>query len=352
MKRRALLATGAAIAVGGGLIVAGLGPRLLAARKRARLLRDLGPGIGALIEAADSAGATGERLTVLGSNMASLAARLQAGLALPAGNIPTPEQAQALVSAAISDDFASGRVITADGWVLSETETNLARLRWLVSGKVRTKGPAKETSLVITQVEDWGPRRIVQGMPFNGERDHSLWFKSGEAPPWLVVRVDGRDMPTTVTSGVIASRLHDRSLISEPGKHRIEFFDPPTGRVQHVGEFEVLPRPEPFRHTDGSASAIFCAVEAWGPPETTVGVVQNPQADGSMGLWIKTFCVPPDSAVFLGDVRLDTTIVPDLVTANVPPDLLQSPGTHSVYIRHFGSNERLPLGDLRVLSSR
>jgi hypothetical protein len=354
VKRRQLLVAGVSVAASAAALTVAARMGMLQGWSSGFRRSDLGPDIDVLLAAAVGAGGSGEQLAARGRDAEVLAARLRSRLSLSPERVPSLAEATRMLGSAIVEDFADARVLEHAGWLLSETEADLARLRWLVAGKRVIEAPAGPVEESIAEVKDWGPRRTIEGVPFLVQPDghYGLWFSVEAVPLWIEVRVAGAAMPTFVNSGSVTSGIHGslRSIIDKPGTYPIEFFDPPTGRVQHVGDLEVVAKPAAYVHADGSTSAIFCELEAWGPDETRAGMVVNPQPDGSMGVWVRTSCVPPDSTMMFGDVRLATSIQTDAVTARVPLALLEVAGEFPIEILHFGSGERLPVGTLRVLA--
>jgi hypothetical protein len=106
----------------------------------------------------------------------------------------------------------------------------------------------------------------------------------------------------------------------------------------------VRPLAERAVKEDGSRSAIFCPVTEWGPTETTAGVAENPQPDGSQGMWFLLPCAPNNVQLVFGDDRLPATRTDRGITGRVPLALLESPGTVSIKLRHVHSGEELAVG--------
>ncbi len=262
-------------------------------------------------------------------------------------------------------DFAAARTCRVDGWMLSQTECDLAGLRWHLLGEASgalASAPPQATTVdsapeatagppaaAIVEVTNWGPQSTEQGSPFNVQPDgHSgLWFVAPGTPNWVKVRIDGQESPTTVTengftSGLFGS-LQDR-ILNTPGSYRVELHDPVNDTLQLIGELVVRPLAERAVKEDGSRSAIFCPVTEWGPTETTAGVAENPQPDGSQGMWFLLPCAPNNVQLVFGDDRLPATRTDRGITSRVPLALLESPGTVGIKLRHAHSGEELAVG--------
>lgn len=271
-------------------------------------------------------------------------------------------------------DFAAARTCRVDGWTLSQTECDLAGLRWHLMHDAPAPSRASNTATplpaagaatgaaasdaakapgqppaAIVEVTNWGPRTTEQGSKFNVQPDgHSgLWFVAPGTPDWVKVRIDGQESPTTVseagfTSGIFGS-LQER-LLATPGSYRVELYDPVNDTVQPIGELVVRPMAERAIREDGTRSSIFCPVTGWGPTETTVGVAENAQPDGSQGMWFLLPCAPNNVQLVFGDDRLPATRTDRGITSRVPLALLESPGTVSIRLRHIHSGEELTVG--------
>ncbi|MEB2314656.1 MAG: hypothetical protein OZ919_00985 [Xanthomonadaceae bacterium] len=259
-------------------------------------------------------------------------------------------------------DFAAARTCRVDGWMLSQTECDLAGLRWHLLGEAPAASAAAapqaaaaaaatpgSPAAAIVEVTNWGPRTTEQGSKFNVQPDgHSgLWFVAPGTPDWVKVRIDGQESPTTVseagfTSGIFGS-LQER-ILATPGSYRVELYDPVNDTVQPIGELVVRPMAERAIREDGTRSSIFCPVTEWGPTETTVGVAENAQPDGSQGMWFLLPCAPNNVQLVFGDDRLPATRTDRGITSRVPLALLESPGTVSISLRHIHSGEELTVG--------
>lgn len=291
---------------------------------------------------------------------------------------------EARLAELVHSDFAAARTCQVDGWTLSQTECDLAGLRWHLLGDApaptettaaadpstpaqaataataanpgdadpsapaETAEPTAQAAAIV-EIRNWGPQSTEQGSRFNVQPDgHSgLWFVAPGTPSWVKVRIDGQESPTTVsetgfTSGLFGS-LQDR-LLATPGSYRIELYDPVKDIVQPIGDLVVRPLAERAVKADGTRSTIFCPVTSWGPTETTVGVAANAQPDGSQGMWFLLPCAPANVQLVFGDDRLPATRTDRGVTCRVPLALLESPRTVSLKLRHVRSGEELAVG--------
>ncbi len=312
----------------------------------------------------------------------ALIARLEERLE---GHLRDPSALQARLGELVREDFSAARTCRVDGWLLSQTECDLAGLRWHFFGNAAVPkqasadvqpsaaAPAATTAAAaapsdtesgaaqapaaappaIVEVTDWGPRTTEQGSHFNVQPDgHSgLWFVAPGVPSWIKIRIDGQESPTTITengltSGLFGS-LQDR-LLATPGNYRIELYDPVKDIAQPIGELVVRPFSERAVRPDGSRSAVFCPVTSWGPTETTAGTAANAQPDGAQGMWFLLPCAPNNLQLVFGDDRLPATRTDRGVTARVPLALLGSPRSVPLKLRHERSGEELAVGIFEI----
>lgn len=280
-------------------------------------------------------------------------------------------QLESALGEAIRADFAAGRTCEADAWLLSQTECELAGLRWQLLGETPATTPvaalppsepaesvgkeSEDTANAIVEVSNWGPQSTEQGAKFNEQPDgHSgLWFVAQDVPAWVKVRIDGVEAPTTISEKGFTSGLFGETqerILANPGLYLIELYDPMRDIAQPIGEFEVRPLAERVLLADGTRSTVFCPVENWGPEETTVGVAANVQPDGSQGMWFILPCAPNRVQVLFGDDRLPARRTDRGVTVRVPLALLESPRTVAVKLRDADSGEELVVGQFRILA--
>lgn len=270
------------------------------------------------------------------------------------------------IAGAIRADFAERRLCNVAGWQLSQTECELAGLRWLALGDAPGRAAVDDASThaetatatadtLIAEVTDWGPRGTEQGVPFNLQSDgHSgLWFAAKDVPNWVVIRIDGVEAATTinettVTSGLFGA-LKDR-ILATPGRYPIEFYDPMKKRVQPIGDLVIRERAERMLRADGSRSGVFCPVTGWGPSDTVAGVAANPLPDGSLGMWFALACAPRNVQLCFGDDRLAATRGDTAVTARVPLALIESARTVPLRLRDADTGEELVVGDFRIVA--
>jgi len=281
---------------------------------------------------------------------------------------PLPTEANALqlrIASAIRADFRERRICQIEGWQLSQTECELAGMRWLAFGDrsvqkavaqvgddpVADQGPPP----ILATVTAWGPQTTEEGMKFNPQPDgHSgLWFLAQDVPTWAKMRIDGVEMPTQITEKGFTSGLFgdvQERILATPGRYLVELYDPMKKVAQPIGEFVVRPRAERVLRPDGSRSEVFCPVTDWGARETVAGIAANPQPDGSMGLWFKLDCAPQTLQVAFGDDRLNATVSDTLVTTRVPLALLESARDVPITLRDPGTGEELAVGTFHILA--
>lgn len=257
---------------------------------------------------------------------------------------------------AIIDDFANDRLCDANDWLLSETECRAAALRYRVFGPTPAGRSSGFRDGVVAEVTNWGPRSTEQGTPVNVQPDgHSgLWFRAIDAPLWLKVEIDGETVPITVTEDVFTSGLYgtlQERILAEPGEYPIVLIDEMSRIRQPLGYFVVHPRVEPALLADGQPARSLCAIEDWGPRETTVGIPVNLQPNDASGLWFRTVCAPTNAIVLFDGVRLATTI--DLgrgvVTARLPNSHLGAARTATIALHDPDAGQTLEIGKFIIL---
>lgn len=273
---------------------------------------------------------------------------------------------EAVIANAVKEDFSSGQLCRVDGWLLSQTECELAGLRWQLYGDDAAPPPdstAKTATsvsaavaghAVIAEITNWGPRSTEQGSKFNVQPDgHSgLWFTAENVPSWVQVRIDGAPAPTTVSESGFTSGLFgemQERILSTPGRYAIELHDPMRNITQPIGELEIRPLAERALLADGTRSKVFCPVTNWGPQQTRVGVAENPQPDGSEGMWFLLPCAPARVQLVFGDDRLPATRTERGVTSRVPLALLESAGQVPLKLRDVDTGEELDVGRFDIL---
>lgn len=271
---------------------------------------------------------------------------------------PADVDAAAFITAirdAIGEDFRNQRHLDIDGWQVSETEAQVAALRFLLHGAREPEAEQPYTTGTIVAVDNWGPRGTEQGVGVNVQPDgHSgLWIRAPDAPSWLVVEIDGERAHTVIDGNVITSGLHgtlrDR-VLATPGEYAIVLVDDIHRIRQHVGSFVVNPPLERALLADGSRSRAFCPVQDWGPQAITAGEPANPQPDGSDGLWIRTECAAARTQVRIDGRVLATTADAGsgVVTARLPLREIEHPREAEISLHDPDSGESLAVGTLVV----
>jgi hypothetical protein len=89
----------------------------------------------------------------------------------------------------------------------------------------------------------------------------------------------------------------------------------------------------------------------WGPRESTVGIIGNPQPDGDGGIWVRT-----SRNTGLGDVHVivdgqimtDIVVASELITFTVPIGFFLSSGKKAIEIEQVSTRERLLVGYLYI----
>lgn len=266
-----------------------------------------------------------------------------------AGTFSTEEGLARLIQA----DFVNGNVHEVDGWQLSHTECQAAALAASLQGflkPVKTE-LASPQEMDFVEIETWGPRKTMQGEPFNEQTDgHSgLWVKAKGIPPETVLVFSGKPQRSVIyedhlTSGLRGDFMH--STITHPGVYTVELYDRGNNRIQRIGEFVVIERAEPIPFRD-------CRILAWGPNRAIRGEAFNAQPNGSSAFWILTNCAHANGIVFLDGKKLRTNIRPadGLITASLERGHELLPGRYSVQVHYDDGGEILDVGVLDVVQA-
>ena len=99
------------------------------------------------------------------------------------------------------------------------------------------------------------------------------------------------------------------------------------------------------------AAPIDLKVTNWGPQETKVGVVPNPQPDGNMGLWIQvndTQGLGEVQVLFGGQPGSTAVVVDKVITIAVAPAQLAAAGDKDVVIKQVSSQKAFPVGTFKI----
>lgn len=267
-------------------------------------------------------------------------------------------QIAAMVRRRIRQDFmpdaAQAGLLSVDGWQLSRTEVLLSLLAFRCFGDaVDAELPPVSEQLFAT-LEVWGPQRTTQGQSVNTQSDgHSgLWFRFAEpTQSWYEISIAGERQPTFSNGKVLTSGIHgelQERILSTPGSYKVVLHDDMNRRWQTLGEFVVEPSPQRYVRDDGSQSEHFCAITLWGPTSTRVGVAENPQPDGSMGIYVRTGCAPADARLLFDGTVLETSVQSAIVTARLPVALLQKAGEFPLVLRSEGQGEEITIGMIAV----
>lgn len=106
-------------------------------------------------------------------------------------------------------------------------------------------------------------------------------------------------------------------LFKDPGRLPLAYVDPVRQESEEIGSFEVRPRAPRLGAEGWRGERAFCAISAWGPQQTPLDPPANRQPDGSMGLWVRAECMPPEARVVVAGVPLDTDVTDTLATARL-----------------------------------
>lgn len=260
-------------------------------------------------------------------------------------------------SAQVADEHARGEVIDIDGWQIARSECLLvagaAALRGLSSPRRSEAGEFRDERFL--DVIAWGPDETIQGQVFNpvGNGRGAFWVQVEGSPPGSVrLMLAGQMLATHFQPGVVTGSLDpeaSRRIVEQPGMYELEVVDTARSLSQSLGFLTVRERPPMAALDDGSASAVFCQLERWGPDHANRGAAFNEQPDGSAAFWIRIGCAPETARLELDGTPLPTTVRPGLVTAKVTFYADLSAGDHSVALFDPETGERLTVGTFRVL---
>ncbi|RFF29186.1 hypothetical protein DZC52_13840 [Wenzhouxiangella sediminis] len=150
-----------------------------------------------------------------------------------------------VVTASLEPDYMD-EVIAKPGMyplLMVDTARNIAqRVGYLT---VRPRPPAAtladgSQSAVFCQVERWGPDHANQGQAFNEQPDGgaAFWVRIGCAPRNARLRLNGRPLPTTVSTSLVTARVPHYAEL-EPGDYVLDIHDPDSGETLQVGTFRV-----------------------------------------------------------------------------------------------------------------
>ncbi|MFV0478765.1 MAG: hypothetical protein ACK5ME_13160 [Parahaliea sp.] len=259
----------------------------------------------------------------------------------------------------IQRDYRGSKLCQLDGWTFSESECYLIGLRYQllreVQGQVallasqeqvlKPQAPADYTEGHIAELEDWGPRYTLLGERVNVQLDgHSgLWFKMAAVPAHAKIMIDGEIAKTSVSDKVVTSGLfaeQQNRILATAGRYEIALIDPVRGLRQHLAYFEVRDPAQPV------AADVSCEIENWGPRRSPLGTLANQQPDGSLGVWVKADCLPPDTRLMVGDDLVPSGVRKPGLTGAIPSALLAQPGILQLYLFSADTQWRIPLGEL------
>lgn len=253
-------------------------------------------------------------------------------------------------------EYERNEVMDIDGWSLSHSEC------LLLAAAARAQGltVARETASLAYRdqpfigIERWGPDRTLVGEIFNpvGAGRGGFWLRvQGPVNGSMRLVLGGVELATHFEPGVITASLEPdymEQVIARPGAYELVLTDKSRMLRQPVGVLTVLERPPRALLDDGTPSAVFCQVKAWGPDTALYGEAFNPQPDGSAGFWVQIGCAPRTAVLRLDGVDLPTTVQPGLVTAPVAHFAGLARGGHLLEIHDPASGERLVIGTLEV----
>lgn len=208
------------------------------------------------------------------------------------------------------------------------------------------------TPAQFVRVESWGPQN-VETEPGSERAPAMLWVRAAEPIARSTrLRLGGIDLDTRFENDrvVLASMPRDAGgrQVQAPGDAELTLFDPIDNRVQPVGTLRVRPRAERVRLASGQRATSLCAVEGWGPSETSLSQPVNPQTDGGEGFWVQAGCLPQRAEIEIGSQRYRAAVEGRLATISVPRDRLPGGERVQVVLVDAETSERLVLGETRV----
>lgn len=278
-------------------------------------------------------------------------------------DIRVPDIAQATAKR-VQEDFAQNQLCEIEGWRLSLTECQLAGLRVLAIDANPTNATLVEAhrndvgnSLYaigeIAPLKNWGPQKTLQGESFNTQPDgHSgLWFQISGAPSRARIMIDGEITKTSIKPEVVTSGLFGKMqerILSTPGEYQIALVDPVKRVKQPLGTLVVEINPSYNTRNHPGAEDGYCPVTKWGPQQTQVGVAQNEQPDGSMGMWVQMECFPKDATLRFGDDPLPLTRRQFGFTTSIPLPLIESPGEKPLVLMSPSAGTEFIIGHIVI----
>ncbi len=208
------------------------------------------------------------------------------------------------------------------------------------------------TPAQFVSVDAWGPGD-VEADPERRRRPPVVWVRSVEPIARSTrIRIAGIDLDTrfenerVMVAQVAFDAPGQRPL--SPGDVELQLFDPIDNRVQSVGRLRVREEVERVLLPSGARAASLCAVEGWGPSETSLSQPVNRQTDGGEGFWVQAGCLPRLVEIEVGARRYPASVIGQLATVSVAFDQLPSGERVEVALIDAETSERLVLGETRV----
>ncbi len=265
----------------------------------------------------------------------------------------TSAQFRAALQRTLSREFRAGDIVELEGWQLAQTELLLAAIARRLHPHEHAANHTSIESHIAT-ISNWGPRQTTLGTApnrFGPDGYSAFWFDMQAVPPWLQIAIDGTRLRSQyreqrVLVATFQGQLDfQRQLFNSPGEHIITLHDDVAGHWQQVASFTVLPAAASDALPDGP-----CQASDWGPKQTGLSQIANPQDHDKLGIWVDIDCAPADTVAVVGTDQFDTyQNKPGVITFAIPIELLH-PGNIAIYLQSEQSGERQLLGELRVMA--
>lgn len=179
-------------------------------------------------------------------------------------------------------------------------------------------------------VEDWGPKKLIEGQPFFVQPDGSnaVWIKLAGGVQGEPVLSVGDDRANLLLAGNMASAsFKNPRFLAKPGHYPVTW-GCGNSTDRKLGTFVVMPRsnakpvalPAP---STKPAAASTCRVKVldWGPREFVAGRPFNQQADGSSAYWVKVSSDSQDFSLTLQGAPIQTVRSDDTLSFTHSPGI-------------------------------
>lgn len=126
-----------------------------------------------------------------------------------------------------------------------------------------------------------------------------------------------------------------------------------AGLLSGCGKDEAAPTPA--QATPASNPAFELNVTSWGPQSTAVGVIENKQLTGGMGMWIDvsdTKGMGEAEVIFDGKPGKHINIGSKLITVEISPEQIAAAGKYAVAVKQVSTGKLFPVGEFEVKATK